>query len=432
MVQHRPGQSALFDEHKTKFFRERADYANPRWEQFCKRENELYSRKKILRSPFYRDYTRILHSTAYRRLKHKTQIFFATENDHICTRIEHAGHVASVSYTISKQLGLDTELTSAIAIGHDLGHTPFGHQGEIVLRSLVRAKIDEDFWHERNSLRFVDVIETLPDPEGYDNNLTLTYAVRDGIITHCGEIDENGLRPRLEAIELGTILRPNQVFPYSWEGCVVKIADKIAYMGRDIEDAITLKIITLSDAKNFLRRLVSRPTSKLERRKMGYGSFRDELNNTVIMDELVSDLVENSNLKDGLLFSYPYFSLIKEIKSFSCERIYNHPRLSYFKRYADLIIGSLFEALMGYYAQGETKEKLDRDSRLYPNLISYFSDWLIKYSGSYQEERAKRKHKNRIIYDLGSERDYLMAITDFISGMTDKFAIRCFRELTTF
>ena len=106
---------------------------NPKWETAIERENPIYSRTADVRSPFGRDYTRIIHSMAYRRLKHKTQVFFSPKSDHICTRIEHVGHVESVSYTIGSYLGLNTELTRAIAMGHDLGHAPFGHSGEGIL-----------------------------------------------------------------------------------------------------------------------------------------------------------------------------------------------------------------------------------------------------------------------------------------------------------
>ena len=171
---------------------------HPFWSQLIAREGKLNDRLDDIRSPFARDYTRILHSKAYRRLKHKTQVFFNIENDHICTRMEHVGHVESVSATISKYLGLNEELTQAIAAGHDLGHAPFGHQGETVLKGLAKKHLGQDFWHEKNSLRFVDDIELLEDEYKKQKNLSLTYAVRDGIISHCGEVDENGLMPRRE------------------------------------------------------------------------------------------------------------------------------------------------------------------------------------------------------------------------------------------
>ena len=122
-----------------------ADENNPKWENMIRREKEIYKREKDARSEFERDYTRILHCTAYRRLKHKTQVFYSPENDHICTRIEHVMHVESVSYTIAKYLGLNTELTKAIAIAHDLGHSPFGHEGEKILSEISKREFNEPF-----------------------------------------------------------------------------------------------------------------------------------------------------------------------------------------------------------------------------------------------------------------------------------------------
>lgn len=110
---------------------------NSKWNNAIKREKQLYRRDNDIRSEFERDYTRIIHSNAYRRLKHKTQVFFSPENDHICTRIEHVIHVESISYTIAKALGLNTDLTKAIAAAHDVGHSPFGHQGALPTRTII-------------------------------------------------------------------------------------------------------------------------------------------------------------------------------------------------------------------------------------------------------------------------------------------------------
>ena len=139
---------------------------NEKWKEAIKRQDELYSHGlSSLRTEFDRDYTRIINSNAYKRLKHKTQVFFSPENDHICTRIEHVNLVESVSYTIASYLGLNTELTKAIAVAHDLGHSSFGHQGEKILSSISEREIGEKFWHEKNGLHFVDDIELLVDFE---------------------------------------------------------------------------------------------------------------------------------------------------------------------------------------------------------------------------------------------------------------------------
>ena len=143
-----------------------ANENNTKWENIIKRKQNLYNRNNDIRSEFERDYTRIIHTTAYRRMKHKTQVFFSPENDHICTRIEHIVHVESISHTIAKYLGLNTELTKAIAIAHDIGHSPFGHQGEKILSEISKRDIGENFWHEKNGLEMVEKIELLEDPKG--------------------------------------------------------------------------------------------------------------------------------------------------------------------------------------------------------------------------------------------------------------------------
>ena len=224
-----------------KFSTVAANENNPNWQFFIERRKPLYQRENELRSPFMRDYTRILHSFAYRRLKHKTQVFFNADNDHVCTRIEHVTHVDSVSSTIARALGLNEDLTRAIAIGHDLGHAPFGHQGEEIIKTLIKeynddigdsAELIEPFWHEKNGLIFVDQVELLEDSNNCYRNLNLTYAVRDGIISHCGEVNEDGISPRNERIDLYSFIKAGQYQPYTWEGCIVKISDKIAYLGR--------------------------------------------------------------------------------------------------------------------------------------------------------------------------------------------------------
>lgn len=190
-----------------------ANEQNPKWENFISRTSNLYHRDSDIRSEFERDYTRIIHSNSYRRLKHKTQVFFSPENDHICTRIEHVTHVESISYTISHYLGLNDELTKAIAVAHDLGHSPFGHSGEKILSAISKRDLGCTFWHEKNGLDFVDFIELLEDHNNCKQNLNLTYGVRDGIISHCGEIDENSLKPREDFIDLARILLSKSICP---------------------------------------------------------------------------------------------------------------------------------------------------------------------------------------------------------------------------
>jgi dGTPase len=402
-----------------KFSRVATIEGNPKWEQSIYRIKGLYRRENDIRSEFLRDYNRILHCTAYRRLKHKTQVFFATGNDHICTRIEHVNHVSSVSYTIANYLGLNTELTNAIAIGHDLGHSPFGHEGEKILERYVTARLNNKFWHEKNSLKFVDSIETLTDPDGKEQNLNLTYAVRDGIICHCGEVKSSAIFPRLEIIDLSEIQEVGQVSPFTWEGCIVKIADKISYLGRDIEDAFTLKI---------LNRTQLRELHSIVKSTLGVNDIR-EINNTVLMHNFMIDLCENSNPDMGIVFSGKYLEFIDLVKDFNYKNIYYHKRLTKFKKYAELVINTIIETLEEFYDGDKTLANIRKQQKTYPVLAESFESWLSKYSVCVNNDK---KLQNDKIYDLDDENSYIQAIVDYISGMTDNYAIKIFNEIIKF
>ena len=376
---------------------------NHNWEKIIKREKEIYKRENDMRSEFERDYTRILHCNAYRRLKHKTQVFFSPENDHVCTRIEHVMHVESVSYTIAKYFGLNTELTKAIATGHDIGHSPFGHAGERILSEISQKEIGENFWHERNGMEYVDKIELLQDMNQNWQNLNLTYAVRDGIISHCGEIDENSLRPREEYINLYDYEYPNQYAPYTWEGCVVKIADKISYLGRDIEDAITLGI--LDEKLEELYKILKQ---------------KEVINNTVIINHLIGDLCENSSPEKGLCFSEGTFKMLKEIKEFNYKYIYKAERLKPSARYFNIIINEIYSTIKNNYGK--------KDKSVNPEVIESFEKWL----SNYWNLKRNDKNKNDVIFDMKNERDFCKAIIYYISGMTDNFAIETYNKIVGF
>lgn len=394
---------------------------NPKWEQSTVRVSPIYRKEYDIRSQFARDYTRILHSSAYRRLKHKTQVFFATRNDHICTRIEHVNHVASVSYTIASFLGLNIELTNAIAVGHDLGHAPFGHTGEEILSTIAAKELGQPFWHERNSLRFVDHCETLPDNDGVEHNLDLTYAVRDGIICHCGEVDENSIFPREEMVDLAAIKTKGQILPFTWEGCVVKVADKISYLGRDIEDARMLKILTDSQTQELIS----------IGHKFGITKV-NEITNTLLMHDFIIDLCRHSSPAEGIAFSPQYLDLINQLKAFNYTYIYRHERLNNYTRYAKLVVDSIYQTLLACYCGEKTQAELERSREIYPTLVKTFGDWLSKYSDAGRREQKDGKYQNEVLYHLGNRQAYIQAIVDYISGMTDHFAIKVFDEITTF
>lgn len=396
---------------------------NPKWEMFVNRVGELSRSDDDIRTEFERDANRIINSPAYSRLKHKTQVFFATNNDHVCTRIEHVNYVASISKSICKYLGLNPELAEAISLGHDLGHSPFGHHGERVIATIMEEEgLPNKFWHEKNSLRFIDVVETLPNQEGWNENLNLTYAVRDGIVSHCGEVDEFAVLPREEFLDL-TGIEKGQYMPFTYEGCVVKISDKIAYLGRDLQDAAIYNLFEKDDyatlkqiAQNILKEKVR----------------LNEVNTTFLMHKFIMDLCENSSPEEGLMFSHEKFELMRQVKEFNFEKICMNRRLKPFHDYANLVLRSLYKCLKYYYAGYRTLAKMDKDKGCYGTSIRGFKTWLVKYSNIDEKQRVIKKYKNKIIYDIENEMDYRQAIIDYISSMTDKFAIKAYNELIHF
>ena len=389
-----------------KFEKYSANENNPNWEKIISRQSPLYNRNNFMRSEFERDYTRIIHSTAYRRLKHKTQVFFSPENDHICTRIEHVTHVESISYTIAKNLGLNTELTKAIAVAHDVGHSPFGHEGEKILSEISNRDLGISFWHEKNGLELVDNIELLEDTERFKQNLDLTYAVRDGIISHCGEIDENCLKPRKEFIDLNDYKFPNQYAPYTWEGCVVKISDKISYLCRDIEDAITLKIFKDIPGEE------------------------DIINNTNLINNLIYDLCENSSPEKGLCLSENALNLMNRIKAFNYKYIYASDRVKPSTRYFRVVINEIYNLLKSMYDGQNTLNKLNDVSDIYPNLCKGFINFITDYYDF--DNRENLRLKNKVLFSIDNEKDFYKAIIYYISGMTDNFAIEIYNEIIHF
>lgn len=394
---------------KNSFYKQAASPDNPNWDKIISRDHPLYSRNNDVRSEFERDFTRILHSNAYRRLKHKTQVFYAPQNDHICTRIEHVNYVESISYTIAHYLGLNEELTKAIAVAHDLGHSPFGHKGEKVLDEIARRDVGVSFWHEKNGLYFVDNIELLEDTEGYKQNLDLTYGVRDGIISHCGEIDENSLRPRDEFIDLTKYEHPNQFKPYTWEACVVKVSDKISYIGRDIEDAVSLGL--LDEHLDELYALV--------------GHRNGTLNNTVIINTLIYDLCSNSSPEKGLYFSDEALDLMNKIKKFNYEHIYSSEVLKPSLKFFDIVINQIYDILKSCYDGINTFATLYKYKKFYPNLVEGFIDWFNNFGSTSTRDGLR----NKILFDINKPEDYYWSIIVYISGMTDKFAMDLYNEI---
>lgn len=246
------------------------------------------------RTAFQRDRDRIIHSKSFRRLMHKTQVFLSPEDDHYRTRLTHTIEVSQVSRTAARILCLNEDLTEAISLGHDLGHTPFGHVGEKSLASIH----PNGFAHNEQSLRIVDKIEETSSRIG----LNLTYEVRDGILNHRGDVR-----------------------PATLEGQIVKICDRIAYTNHDIDDAIRGGIICIND-------LPTKPIDILGK------THSERINNLIV------DLSQNSNNKEEISLSDEGYSALMELRNFMFKNVYNHPKVLEVadSKKVDLIIKSLY------------------------------------------------------------------------------------------
>lgn len=400
-----------------------ANEKNPKWQKIIERKVPLYQRENDRRTEFQRDYTRVLFSNSYKRMRNKTQVFYSPSNDHICTRMDHVNYVASISYTIANNLGLNTELTRTIAVLHDLGHSPFGHSGERILSKISQEDLGKRFWHEKNGVELVDKYELLENDKGFKANLDLTYAVRDGIISHCGEVDENAIRPRDEAIDLDEYVSVNQYQSYTWEGCVVKVSDKISYIVRDIEDAISLKILDADDVNELKQILGIKEGENFDNGKITY--------------DLIQDVIENSTPEKGICFSKEKLNLMNQIKRFNYEKIYFSDKLKTTEKYYDLVLTTIYDFYKKLYNEGtfEIKNKID----LYGSAILEFLNWLEVYSINFKTDYEEYKNDNDLaaydnmkFLDMTKKEDVYEGIIEYISGMTDKKAIDTFHKLIGF
>ncbi len=247
-----------------------------------------------LRTPFQRDRDRIVHSKAFRRLKHKTQVFVAPTGDHYRTRLTHTLEVTQVARTAARALRLNEDLVEAIGLGHDLGHPPFGHLGEDVLDRCMSARFGSGFRHNEQSLRVVEVLEPL----------NLTAPVRDGIVNHSWRADR----------------------PSTLEGMIVRIVDRVAYINHDIDDAVRAGVISLDDL----------PAEAI-------GVLGDTGSHRI--DALVHDLVEHSERAGEIVQGDQAAAAMDELRNFMFERVY----LSLEARREHVKIERMMRTLFDYY-----------------------------------------------------------------------------------
>jgi dGTPase len=323
------------------------------------------------------DSDRILHSSAYTRYIDKTQVFYLVDNDHITHRVLHVQLVSKISRTIGRFLRLNEDLIEAIALGHDIGHCPFGHDGEAYLSELCRAHGIGPFQHNLQSVRFLEKIERK------GRGLNLTLQVLDGILCHDGEIHAQALYPQPEKSfhvfdkEIANkAADPNlPVTPMTLEGCVVRMADTISYIGRDIEDAIRLRLIQRDDL----------PRDSVER--LG------DTNGTIVYN-LVTDVIQHSFDKPAISFSQEASEALKKLREFNLERIYLNQTI----KPASGKIESLFKLLFERYVK-DIKEGHEA------SII--FTQYLDDMSDQY------RNHTSPV-----------EIVRDFIGGMTDEYFLR--------
>lgn len=293
-----------------------------------------------IRTDFQRDRDRIIHSKSFRRLMHKTQVFLAPEGDHFRTRLTHTIEVSQIARTIARALNLNEDLTEAIALGHDLGHTPFGHNGEEVLNMIHPG----GFHHNVQSLRVVDVLESTSSRRG----MNLTAEVRDGIVNHTGK----GV-------------------PFTLEGQIVKISDRVAYINHDIDDALRSGVITEDDIPESSLALFGR-------------SHRERINN------MVSDLINNSDGKEKISQSPEYRDELLLLRSFMFAYVYKSSRV-----------------------------KREEDLNKVEVVISSLYDYFLK-----NPDRLPGDMKR-----IAEEDGVREAVKDHIAGMTDRYALAVYTDL---
>jgi dGTPase len=329
------------------------------------------------RQTFSVDVDRILHSRAYTRYIDKTQVFYLIHHDHITHRVLHVQLVSKIARTIGRYLGLNEDLIEAIALGHDIGHTPFGHDGERFLSELCRAGGIGDFLHNVQSVQFLDRVER----KGKGWNLCLQTL--DGILCHDGEVHNQVLKPErnktFEMLEKEMVLKKenplNQLMPMTLEGCVVRMADTISYVGRDIEDAIRLNMIKRSDL----------PKESVE--------VLGNTNGTIVY-HLVTDVINTSFQNTYIAFSKHISEALKQLKDFNLERIYMNPKIKKDTNTIKTLFGILFEKYL------DDIENENRSSVIFKGFLGDMSEDYIQH---HQKEEIVR---------------------DFIAGMTDQYFLR--------
>jgi len=332
------------------------------------------------RGPYSRDRDHILYSGSFRRYIGKTQViyFAASFDEQLSNRSIHTLQVSQIARTIGKALNLNLDLIEAIALGHDLGHAPFGHDGEEILQDICRKKKIGLFFHNIHSLRVVDKLADAC------KGMNLTFQVRDGILSHDGEINEKYLKPdrnKTEADLINYCRKKSQgeqahIVPATLEGCVVRMSDAISYVGQDFEDAIRIGILKRGELPEGVKKELGE-------------------SNTAIINSLVTDVIINSYNRDEIIYSSNIAERVFELKQFNNERIYKNPRLKGKKTKLRAYFKCLFDKFLNDISRG------DEDSLV-------FKEWIFN--------RGKNKGADYVNNYLPEQ-----VVVDYIASMTDRY-----------
>jgi dGTPase len=345
-----------------------------------------------IRPSFSRDADRILHSFAFTRYIDKTQVFYLSENDVITHRVIHVQLVSKIARLIARALSLNEDLVEAIALGHDIGHTPFGHEGEANLSSEITLKLANDkyhFHHSVQSVRFLNELESGDHILDGHRGLNLTLQVLDGILCHDGENLSQSLMPNKDKtwldfdkeVELKKKNGRVDIAPMSLEGCLVRFVDVIAYMGRDVEDAVAIGLINKKD----------------------YPKDLGETNRDIV-NNLAMDIIKNSLDKGEICYSNERFRQLQVLKEFNYERIYNNDLIKSQKDKIKEMFCTLYKKLLVH-----VREKMT-DSPIFLDHIKLIDrgDPKCNYSRNTPAE---------------------IIVVDYMAGMTDDYFINVFNEL---
>jgi len=334
-----------------------------------------------IRTPYSRDADRIIHTRAYTRYIDKTQVFYLVENDHITHRVIHVQLVSKIARTIGRSLRLNEDLIEAIALGHDIGHIPYGHFGETCLSALCQKHGIGRFSHNVQSVRFLDQIE----------DCDLTMQVLDGILCHNGEADDLRIAPEhprdwdaFDQKVQGNAEGTGSSAPMTLEGCVVKFADTIAYIGRDLQDARDIGLITEETQVPAIARDVLGTT------------------NAEIINTLIYDLLENSETEtEGFIaYSRDVERALIAMRTFSRETIYNNPKLISERAKIERMYETLFSSCL------EALENGDKNAKIVSDFLA--TGWT-----------SPRYLKSATNPEL---------VRDFVAGMTDRYFAKRFEE----